>query len=155
MEKQNDLLTDERRLSLLSAISVGENIFTIGSENNKIFLFKSKDFGVTWDNTNIEAHEVFSDSEDVFILRYDALYKISANFLNEEKIYESHGTEEIINMVLNKEVWIVQTHDRLCIILDYILARIKVKRGIIELETVMLVQSHLVKVLYLWEILKD
>ena len=111
-KKQNNLLTDERRLSLLSAISVGENIFTIGSENNKIFLFKSKDFGVTWDNTNIEAHEIFSDSEDVFILRYDALYKISANFLNEEKIYESHGTEEIINMVLNKEVWIVQTYDR-------------------------------------------
>ncbi len=111
-EKQNDLLTDERRLVLLNAISVGENIFAAGSENNKTFLFKSKDFGVTWDNTNIEAHAIFSDSEDVFILRYDALYKISANFLNEEKIYESHGTENITNMVLNKKIWIVQTYDR-------------------------------------------
>ena len=110
-EKKKDLLADSRNFDIIKATSNNEYILTVGTKNNKRVLFKSKDFGVTWDNTNIEADDVFCSAEDIFISKNYSLYKISSDFLNKEKIYDVD--EVIIAVYSNKKIWITQTFNKI------------------------------------------
>ena len=110
-EKKKDLLADSRNFDIIKATSNNEYILTVGTKNNKSVLFKSKDFGVTWDNTNIEADDVFCSAEDIFISKNHSLYKISSDFLNKEKIYDVD--EVVIAVYSNKKIWITQTFNNL------------------------------------------
>lgn len=110
-KKTTDLLADPRKFDIIKAGRNDEYILTIGSENNKNFLFKSKDFGITWDNTNIEADTGFYEAGDVFILKNRDLYKVSSNFLDKEKIYTTDITEFIDAVYSNKKIWVISIYN--------------------------------------------